>query len=1284
MLTKNVAIIFIFIFFLGKWGNSQPVNKIHFSHLTVENKLSHNAVHAIFQDYKGFMWFGTEDGLNRYDGYTFKVYRLNPQDSTSLSDIFINDIFEDADSQLWIATNSGGLNLYNRKLDNFTHFKHKLTDPKSISSNNIRCVFQDSKGTIWIGTNGGGLCRYMPHSKNFEVYRNIPGDATSLPHDDVRRIYEDSQNRMWICTNNGGFALMNRKKGTFQNFTFRPDDEQSLSSVEVNGLIEHTDGSIWVATREGLNLFNPKTGKFQRFYHNPNNPSTIPDNNITRLLRDRNGYLWIGTANGLAIFNPQTFSFQNIYHQPGNSKSLSQNFILSLYEDRTGIIWIGTTEGGINYFDPRAKKFAHITSQSNTGNSLSSNSIRSFHADKYDNLWIGTLGEGLDAYNLKTGLFTHYKRNPNSPNSLSNNKVSAIFRDSKDRLWVGTWEGGLNLMTFNKNGYTVRQFQSAVNIPGYIQSTAIQHILEDRSENIWIGTENGLHVYDEANDRFEVFQFNPNDKNTISANTVQSKAFVEDFEGNFWVGTWDGLNFIKKHTLPNGKLKLDVTRIYHNPNDSNSLSDNRIISLCITGKNSLWAGTFGRGVNHITFEETAKGIKIISVERYDEKHGLPNNVVYAIEADDNGKLWMSTNNGLTCFDPETNTFKNYDISDGLQSNIFFWGASAKLPNGNMVFGGINGFNIFDPLEVKDNPYKPSVVITDFRIFNQKVSISNNSPLTVDISEVKRIELTHTDNMITFEFAALHFSNPEQNKYKYKLIHFDKNFLETNADRRYATYTNLDPGTYKFVVYASNCDEVWNNEGVSIDVIVHPPFWRTWWFQSLAFFLFVALIYAAYHLRLSVILQQKKQLEQLVNLRTQEVEKQKEDLKKANIELEKLSIVASETDNAIVIMDKEGRFEWINHAYEDLFGYTLEKMRELKLDHIYIDSMPAEVRHLIKQTMEFKIPMHYEFEAKDKNGDKRWLQSTLTPVLNAEGNLEKLVAIDTDITLIKAAEEEITTQRDALETQNKRIETQNNQIKGSIRYAQTIQLAILPEDELMQRWFKSFIIYSPKDIVSGDFYWMTRVDDTIKNEAITFVAAVDCTGHGVPGAFMSLIGNRLLNEIVNEHHIYRTDRILHALNEGVINALRQDSTNNDDGMDVCLISIRNRGENEVNIEFSGAKRNLYYSDTDSSEICIAEGARRSIGGNRSIKNKQEFTSANFNLQRGNMLYLTTDGYVDQNGPDRKRFGTEKLLKLLNAIHKRPLDEQQLAMELALAQHRQNEEQRDDITIIGLRI
>jgi len=1282
-MVKKLTIYSLFFLWMCA-AYAQIHTNMHFSHLTVEDKLSHNAVHAIFQDYKGFMWFGTEDGLNRYDGYAFKVYRLNPMDSTSLSDIFINDIFEDSDSQLWIGTNSGGVNLYNRKLDNFTHFKHKNTDPKSISSNNIRCIYQDSKGTIWIGTNGGGLCRYNPAQNNFEVYRNIPDNPNSLPHNDVRRIYEDTKQRMWICTNNGGLALMNRKKGTFQVFNSDENQPQSISDDEVTGVMELSNGNIWVSTRNGLNKFDLKTTRFQRFYADLANPNTIPDNNVTRMLRDSVGNLWIGTANGLVIWDKASGKFIRQFHRPNDPKSLSQNFILSIYEDRTGIIWIGTTEGGINIYDRRARKFEHITAQGNTRNALSSNSIRSFYADSKGVLWIGTLGEGLDAYNIDNKQFTHYKQSPGTKNSLSNNKISAIMRDSKERLWVGTWEGGLNLMEFKGEKYTVKNFQSAANIPGFMQSTSIQCLLQDRTDRIWIGTENGIHLYNEEKANFEVFQYEPSNPNSLSANTVQSKAFIEDFEGNFWVGTWDGLNFVKKVISPNGKLKLNVTRIYHNATDDNTLSDNRIISLCLTDKNTLWCGTFGRGLNQIKFKESAKGVEIISVKRYDEKDGLPNNVIYAIESDKQGRLWMSTNNGLSCFDPKTGVFKNYDTSDGLQSNIFFWGASTKLPNGDLVFGGINGFNIFNPEEVKDNPYAPTVVITDFKIFNQLVSIGPKSPLIADVSETRTIELKHSDNMITFEFAALHFSNPEQNKYKYRLVNFDRKLIETTADRRYATYTNLDPGRYRFEVFASNCDEVWNSEGVSIDVIVLPPIWQTWWFRLISVIAFLGLAYLAYWLRLNAILKQKKQLEHLVSIRTQEVEKQKADLENANIELEKLSIVASETDNAVVIMDGSGRFEWINKAYQKLFGYSLQQMRDMNIDHIYIENMPLEIKHLIEQVFEHKIPIHYEFETKDNNEQRLWLQSTLTPVLNAEGALVKLVAIDSDITVIKSAEEEITAQRDALEAQNIRIENQNNQIKGSIRYALTIQQAILPQNEFMQRWFKSFTLYLPKDIVSGDFYWMSRVDDTLRNETIIFVAVIDCTGHGVPGAFMSLIGNRLLNEIVNERGIYRTDKILKALNEGIVSALRQDYTNNDDGMDVCLVALRYRGDNEVNVEFSGAKRNLFYTENDSNQISIAEGSRKSIGGSKAIRTKLEFTSNNFNLAQGNMLYLSTDGFVDQNGPDRKRFGTEKLLKLLSAIHLRPLDEQQIAIEIALTQHMKNDEQRDDITIVGIRL
>lgn len=1130
-------LVFILLLMATNFVSAQKQN-IRFQHIDVTNGLSHNTVHAVFQDSRGFMWFGTEDGLNRYDGYNFKVFRPITGDSSSISDIFVNTIFEDSQKNLWIGTNNGGLNLYDRKTEKFIRFQNN-NRAGDISDNNIRVIFEDNQHRLWVGTKFRGLNLFVPEKKQFKNYFE-----QAIPYKDIRCIFQEKNSKkLWVGTNHNGLILFDPdQEKIVKRYINNPNQNQSISNNEVNKIFVDSQNRFWVATRNGLNLFDPKTETFEHFFAQKDNLNSLPNNAITNILEDVLGNLWFSTGGGLAMLPKTEDTFYQYTHNDANSESLSRNYILSMFLDKTNILWIGTSEGGLNKYDRHTQKFKHFKNIPNNPNSLSFNTIRSLFAENEHTLWIGTLGEGIDKFNLNTGTFTHIKT---GKNKLSNGQISAILKDKSGDLWVGTWEKGVNRITFTEND-TIFSYYSIEN--GKSTGRTIQNIKQDRHGRIWVGTENGLELYVPQHDKFMLFakKTQANDQNTIISNSIQSNAFVEDRAGNFWIGTWEGLTYMKlsgDDNIPTAQYEI----FYNDKNNAKSLSDNRIISLCLAGNDTLWIGTYGGGLNRMV-----RSGNTYHFNAYTTEHGLANGVIYGILIDQNGILWLSTNNGLSSFNPNTEKFKNFDVADGLQSNVFFWGASAQLAPNLMAFGGINGINIFRPEDTKANPYKPEVAITKMQLFNEDIHIENAGVLERAISETHEIMLNYNQNMISFEFAALHFSYPEDNKYKYMLEGLDKNWIETSSERRFVSYTNLKHGEYTFKVKAANCDDVWADSSRKIKIVIKPPIWETWWFKTLGIIFFVGLLVGFYRWRVYQIKKTNKQLEVLVKERTEEVEQQKEELITANSELE---------------------------------------------------------------------------------------------------------------------------------ARNTQIQQQNSFIKSSIQYAQNIQSAILPLESSIKKLFDSFIIFKPKDIVSGDFYWFTMT-----NTHTAYLAVVDCTGHGVPGAFMSMIGSRIINDIIIEHQIDSPAEILELLDAETRKALKQDTSENNDGMDVCLCKIELPSEKQTtyNVTFAGAKRPLYYAESGNADIKKIRGTRKSIGGVKSKHNKEAFSNNELKLEAQAMLYLSSDGLIDQPNPQRKRFGSQKLMNLLSQIHAdEPILQKSMLLDV-LKSYQSTASQRDDITVVGIKL
>ncbi|HXB45646.1 MAG TPA: two-component regulator propeller domain-containing protein [Puia sp.] len=838
-----------------------------FDHLDINSGLSENNVISILQDSRGFMWIGTQDGLNKYDGYTFTTYKKDIQTKFSLNNNYIKDIIEDGHGNLWIATWGGGLNRYDREKDQFTHFKHSPLNEKSISGDFLASLVEDHEGNLWISTELGGLNKFEPAKGEFIHYAFNINDSSSLSDMEVTSIIEDSKDNLWIGTEKGGLNLFDKKKNLFHRYQHNDMDDQSLSNNTVRSIFEDSKHNLWIGTNGGgLNLFNRETGKFRVFKKDAHKKNSLCNDVVFSITEDDQGILWVGTENGgISMFDPKTLSFTNYEYSDLNNNSLSSNSINTIYKDKRGNMWIGTYNAGINFVNQNADKFT-LYKHTPATTTLSNNNVMSICEDSKNNLWIGTDGGGLNMLDKKTGNFKHFFHNKGDNNSICGNYILSVIEDSYENLWVGTWGDGVTVFNKKKNSYT--HFKNDPNDPASLAGNNAWVIFEDRKKNIWIGTQNsGICLYDRAGNHF--INYN-HQNNNLSNNNVIS--ITEDTEGLLWIGTdGGGLNQFDKKENKFISFKHDDKK--------NSLSDNTANCLYDDQKGHLWIGT-NAGLN-------CMDKKTKSFTAWQISDGLPNDVISGILEDKHGNLWISTNKGLSCFNPDKKTFKNFTLSDGLQSDEFKQ-SYFKSHSGLMYFGGINGFNEFFPDSIKEIPFEPPLVMTGLRIFNKEVPVARDehdaSPLKKNISETNAITLPYESSVISFEFASLIYTNIGKKKYAYFMEGFDKNWTGIGFNRT-ATYTNLDPGKYIFRVKGLNNDGSWSTKTLDLQIIITPPFWMTWWFRTLAGIFGVGMAILFFRIRINIIEAQKKVLESQVQERTESLARITEEERKARLEAE---------------------------------------------------------------------------------------------------------------------------------------------------------------------------------------------------------------------------------------------------------------------------------------------------------------------------------------------------------------------------------------------------------------
>ncbi|PKP52061.1 MAG: hypothetical protein CVT92_10690 [Bacteroidetes bacterium HGW-Bacteroidetes-1] len=783
----------------------------------IERGLSQNSIYTIFQDEEGFMWFGTWDGLNRFDGYNFVTYNkeqglsnetiravfqhenvlwvgtemglnaINLEDgkissffsiegdSASLSDNWINHITRDHDSKLWISTAKGLTELDSKTMQFRQVFSRDYGNP--IRSNKFNMLVQDEKNNYWIATSHG-LVFFEIRTQIVTRFFNIPGDSTSLPDNQVNCLLFDPDGTLWIGTKNG-VAHYDTIKKIFHSPPIFKDQSINLQETDVLSMMFEKDSSLWIGTN-GQGLFRYKIQKQElvKFSNIPNHPSSLSDNRVFNIYRDQNGMIWFGTFNGLNKLNHNAPKFRTYRSNPDIPNSLSNNSVWCFEEDLQGRIWIGT-EDGLSVLDQSTNNYFFLKNDPGNPNSLSGNQIRTIRKDAENRFWIGTRYTGLNSYNSKTKQFTRYRHNLRDQTSIPDDFVLSLAVDS-NFIWVGTDKG---LGKLNPETGLFTNYYHKESNPASLPDNRIYDLFIDSQQTLWICTSDGLARYNERTDDFKVY-----------------------------------------------KIETDKQLV-------TPISSNKFFSIRQDRNGILWMGTRGGGL--VRFDAQKEVFKVFT-----DQDGLPNNITYLAIEDNQGDLWITSNWGLTRFSPDRMMFTNYEVTDGLQSNEFNFNAGMITSKGELLFGGMNGFNAFYPNEIELNTKPPVIQITAFKLFNvlKNRRIKNNDTLL----------LRYDDNVFSFEFAALDYTNPDKIKYRYTLENYNSGWIERNADQRFAEYAKVSPGTYRFRVIASNSDGFWNEEGVSVNITIRPPWYGTWLFRSFLMLLTIFLVYLVIFLRMRAI------------------------------------------------------------------------------------------------------------------------------------------------------------------------------------------------------------------------------------------------------------------------------------------------------------------------------------------------------------------------------------------------------------------------------------------------
>jgi diguanylate cyclase (GGDEF)-like protein len=858
-------------------AKSAAARNMQFTRLTQREGLSQGGVNAIAQDAYGMIWLGTQEGLNRYDGYEMVVYENLPGEPDTLSHDWVWSVYIDNNGTLWVGTDGGGLNRYNRSEDTFTHFRHDPNDPQSLSNDRVRVVYQDAQGSLWVGTDGGGLNRFDLKSGKFTRFQHDESKADSLPGNTVLAIYEDSKGKLWIGTDNG-LARMDRARRAFVSYRHDPSDASSLSNNLVRSIYEDQRGQMWIGTyKGGVNLLDRANDSFRRLRHDPAAPHSLSHDRVRDIYQDQQGTLWVATDNGLNEWRPALNGFLHYRHDPADPGSLSDNRLTTIFQDKGGVLWLGTFNGA-NKWNYVSDSFSYLRVAPDGASQLSGNVITSIAESENDVVWVGTYGGGLNRIDMKSGGTRHYRHEQG--NSLSDDRVMAVHAGPDNGIWVGTRNGGLDRLDPETGRFS--HYRHDPQRPDSLSSNSVTSLHSDDTGALWVGTyRDGLNRLDLDTGKFTQFRHDPDDDATLSSDRILD--IYRDRSGALWVGTEDG-----------GLNRFDeaaghFVRYRHDVRHKDSLGSDAAWSITESSDGSLWVGTLGGGLNQ--WEASDREAKQAVFRKHLKTSGLRSDTIFGIVEDEDGFLWLSGNRGLSRFNPADGSVRNFDRFNGLRGDEFNFGAHLQTRNGRLLFGGTDGIVVFHPDELLVNMHAPDIVLT---AHSRHLRLA--TAYSTDQREPETISLDYDEDHIQFKFAALDFASPDKNQYRFKLEGFDEDWIDPGAFRR-ATYASLPAGDYTFTVKASNNDGIWNEQGTSIKLHVEPPPWQTPFAYSM-YTVFIGGTLVGYRRRhtkkLNQVSEQRDVLETEVQARTKELYRRNEQLKSLNKQLVQASVTDSLT------------------------------------------------------------------------------------------------------------------------------------------------------------------------------------------------------------------------------------------------------------------------------------------------------------------------------------------------------------------------------------------------------
>lgn len=1144
------------------------------------------------------------------------------------------------------------------------NFKTYSVDQGLVQSQ-VLSISQDKNGFIWIATQGGGVSKFDGHSfKNYTIYEGLPSNH-------VWKIYCDTKGNVWAGTSEG-LAIFKDEKFERVKSTYGLRDDQ------IWDILEDSKGNMLFGTKNyGVFIYDGVT------YKNYAINDGLGFSSVSRLYEDKDGNIWIGSFGyGLAKFNGT--KFENVTQR----MKLSGLIISEIYTDIKGNLIVCSDDG---MFKLQGEVFIPYEKEFDT------RSVTSVKTDKNKNTWYATYGDGLISED-ENGHTFYYTED----NGLPSNYLFGIYIGSSDKLWVATDGAGLarfddkKFIHYNKTNILKNNivksiavtpdssywFATEIGLTRYFPSNG-KVIYYDNSnglveENVhcldvspagilWAGTESGIIRIDWklGEEKFRYFQV---DGGTYSI-------FVEN-ENKIWAGTDDGImlcngsavykrfidsipdlrvNRIKKSKRNEILFCTDISfSIYdgkklNNYKIADTKGSKEIIDVWEMNDRTFWLAT-------------NRGITVID-KKFDKTHittreGLSSDNLYLICFFDNG-IWVGGDRGLDKITLDKYggkaSIKHYDKEDGftgVECNL----GSYLMESDKIWIGTIKGVTVYQPKYDLPNKVKPKLHLLEIRLNYELVNWSDLFPgMEMEQNIPKNLKLSHDQNNLLFEFIAIDFTNPEKIRYQFMLEGFNETWLPVTTETS-VSYTNLPPGKYVFKIKARNSDGVWSNV-LKYEFEIGVPFWRSTLFLLILIPSVMIAIYVFILLRTRQLNRTKRKLEETVRLRTLELNKQKN-------ELEKLSIVADKMTDGVVICSPDGKIEWINDGFKRMTGFTLEEFSDSVFGgkkRIQEISSHKEIEQILQGFKKEHNSVIYDSTHKTKDGNLMWTRAALTPIYNDKNELIKIVALYSDIT-------------DHIRYEETLAQT-NKDLTDSIVYAKKIQEAILPDRKSFDELYPdNFIYYNPRDIVSGDFYWYTKINGML------VIAVADCTGHGVPGAFMSMIGNEFLHQIINIASVTHPDLILHQLNERVRQALHQDGGDNDsrDGMDValCTINLTNQF-----CRFAGAHLPMFL--IRNGELMEFEAAKESIGGHNELE--KVFLLHELNLQKGDCIYFSTDGYTDQfGGNDGKKLMRKRFKELLKRYAHLPMKDQYAMLYELHHDWRGSKKQTDDILIVGIRI